>query len=443
MSQASDLRREIEKIPLIDSHEHLPYEEEWIAGDSDFSSILGYVHEDLISAGMAKECIKPEMSDLEKWRQIQPFWAYVRYMGSGILYRRMLSLFFDLEDLDGKALPIIREKLSSLKRPGIYRQVLRDEHNIEMYLSVDHTIFHDSVTEVSAPLLYTANLAMTQKRSDISALEKISDRSIYSLQTYCKAVDTVLENGMNHGLVGLKWHKLAYLRDIDYPAGDASEAERCLNMIFRMPAEGGIASDTAVGFKEMAPFQNFIQNYLVQRAIDLDLPVQVHTGLPGASYGARISHTNPAHLADLFLRYPGARFDLLHAGYPYMRELTALVKLFPNVYINTSWFEEVSPRASRQFLREWLSSVPLNKIIAFGADQFNVLLTCAYAEIVRDNLAEILSDEIDEGNFSEEQALMCARRILRENAGDYFKLDEKWTGQKKNGQSETERKRNT
>jgi predicted TIM-barrel fold metal-dependent hydrolase len=32
------------------------------------------------------------------------------------------------------------------------------------------------------------------------------------------------------------------------------------------------------------------------------------------------------HLVDLFLQYPQARFDLLHAGYPYMRELAALLR---------------------------------------------------------------------------------------------------------------------
>jgi hypothetical protein len=193
-----------------------------------------------------------------------------------------------------------------------------------------------------------------------------------------------------------------------------------------MPAQGGFASDTPVGFDEMRPFQDFIQHHLVQRAIDLDWPVQIHTGIFGGSRGAQITHANPTHLVDLFLRYPQARFDLLHASYPYMGELTALAKLFSNVYINTAWFELLSPGFARQYLREWIRSVPLNKILALGPDQFSPLLSCAYVELVRDNLAEALAAEVADGTMSQQQALHAAARLLRENAWEYFRLEDRW-----------------
>ena len=93
---------------------------------------------------------------------------------------------------------------------------------------------------------------------------------------------------------------------------------------------------------------------------------------------------------DLFLQYPQARFDLLHAGYPYMRELVALVKLFPNVYINMAWFDLLSPIAAKNYLLEWISSVPTNKIFAFGGDQKTVLHACVNAEQIRGNVSEAL-----------------------------------------------------
>jgi predicted TIM-barrel fold metal-dependent hydrolase len=204
------------------------------------------------------------------------------------------------------------------------------------------------------------------------------------------------------------------------------EAEQCLDRILRMPASGGIASDTAVGFDEMVPFQDYIQHHLVRCAIELDLPVQIHTGTLGGSHGGDLSHTNPTHLADLFLHYPQARFDLLHASYPYMREATALAKLFPNVYVNTAWFEILSPRAAKQYLREWLTSIPTNKIFAFGGDQKSLFYSCVYAETVRENLAEILTDEVAAGGLSEQGALEAAGCLLRENAWDYFRLGERW-----------------
>ena len=57
------LRREVGKIKLVDAHEHLPSEEQWLAQkldrtslsgyvqlsqEADFSALLGYVHADLV-----------------------------------------------------------------------------------------------------------------------------------------------------------------------------------------------------------------------------------------------------------------------------------------------------------------------------------------------------------------------------------------------------------
>lgn len=424
------LRRELGNMRLVDAHEHLPSEEQWLAQGSDFASMdgfLGYAAPELVIAGMPKDTLLPEMNAEEKWQQIRPFWRRVRDTGSGALCRRALFMFCEVGDLEDSTIPIVQAKLASLRKPGIYRRLL-NAHNIAACLNVrPEQVFREaSACEFFAPLLITSQLALIQRRSDVHKLEKATHQDIYSLNTYLQALDALLEQKRRDGFVGIKWHTLAYLRDIHYPLEDAHSAEKCLDRILRMPARAGIASDTAVGFDEMRPFQNFIQHHLVQRAIELDWPVQIHTGIFGASYGAQISHSNPTHLTDLFLRYPQARFDLLHASYPYMGELAALTKLFPNVYINMAWFDILSPRAAKQYLREWITSVPLNKVFAFGGDQVSVLLSCAYAETVRDNLAQVLADEVAEGNMTEERALEIATYLLEENVWEYFRLQDRW-----------------
>ena len=421
------LRKELGNMYLVDAHEHLPSEEQWLAQEVNFTSLLGYAFGDMVSAGMQmrEATVFAGMSIEEKWNWIRPFWRYVRNMGAGSLCRKALSMFFDVDDLNDSAIPIVQEKLNDLMKPGIYQRLLQDEYNITVCVNVV-AMTGISSSAVLAPILYTSNFAAVQRRNDIHMLEKVSNQEIYSLETYLRALDSVLEQGLRNGLVGIKWHKLAYLRDIHYPIEGANVAEKCLDRILRMPARGGVASDTPVGFDEMRPFHNFIQHHLVRRAIELDWPVQIHTGIFGGSHGAQVSHANPTHLADLFLQYPQARFDLLHASYPYIRELTALVKLFPNVYINTSWFDILSPRAAKQYLREWITSVPINKILAFGGDHACVFLSCAYAETVRDTLARVLADEVTEGNMSEEYALDIAACMLRENAWAHFRLQERW-----------------
>jgi uncharacterized protein len=423
------LRQELGEIGLVDAHEHLPHEGDWLSKGPDLVNLLGYsVVGDLQTAGMPQDALQEEMNADAVWDAIAPYWAYVRNMGSARLLRRALSLFFDVDELNRSVLRTVETELSSLMQPGVYMNLLRQRHKIEVCLNVEGppTVLDQPPFELFAPLLYTSIFANVQKRSDIQQVEEWSDVSVYSLDTYLQAVDEVIDRCVERGLVGIKWHQLAYLRDIHYAAPDRSQAEQCFNRILQMPAAGGLSSDTAVGFDRMRPFQDLIQHHLVRRAIDFDMPVQIHTGILGLSRGAQISHTNPSHLTNLFLQYPTARFDLLHVSYPYIRELTAIAKLFPNVYINTSWFEVLSPRAAKQYLREWLSSVPTNKILAFGGDQMNVLLSCASAEIVRDILADALAEEVIAGNMSENQAVHTANALLRNNAWEYFRLERKW-----------------
>ena len=64
-------------------------------------------------------------------------------------------------------------------------------------------------------------------------------------------------------------------------------------------------------------------------------------------------------------------------------------------------------------------------MFAFGSDQFGVLLTCACAERVRDLLAEVFTDLVAEGQMSEDDAIFAADCILRKNARDHWKLDDR------------------
>jgi hypothetical protein len=70
--------------------------------------------------------------------------------------------------------------------------------------------------------------------------------------------------------------------------------------------------------------------------------------------------------------------------------------------------------------------VATNKILAFGGDQFNPLLTCACAELMRDKVARGLTREVLQGTMSEDEALTVGTCYLRENTWNYFKLDNRW-----------------
>lgn len=97
------------------------------------------------------------------------------------------------------------------------------------------------------------------------------------------------------------------------------------------------------------------------------LVMQIRTGIHEGS-GNILSNSNPELLSNLFLEYPDVTFDIFHIGYPYQNELAVLAKNFPNVFIDMYWAHIISPNASINSLLEWIDTVPLNKISAFGGD---------------------------------------------------------------------------
>lgn len=429
------LRQEIALIPLVDAHNHLPTEAEWLTQPEtfgysrDFTAFLGYARGDLVKAGMPLDALAGSLAATEKWARIRPYWPYIRYTGPGAATRRALKLFCDVDDLTDETIPLINERAQALWQPGLYQRLFKEQHRIEVIVNTRNV---EPVTETCAdaffaPLLYTDLFTLTQSRRDVDRLEAASGQAIYSLKSFLHALDSVIEQGIREkGWVGIKWHKVPYLRPADYASQDRQAAERCLVRILRMPARGGHGWDTAVGMDEMHPFQDYIQHHLVQQAIEWDVAVQVHTGQLGSSQGAQIANTKPSHLVNLFLQYPQARFDLLHGSFPYMGELGALAQLFANVHINMSWLEVVSPEAAKQYLNEWLTSVPSNKVFAFGGDQKSPFLVCASAEIVRDNMAQVLAEKIARGEMTGSHALEMARWYLHDNAWRYFQLEQRW-----------------
>ena len=147
--------------------------------------------------------------------------------------------------------------------------------------------------------------------------------------------------------------------------------------------------------------------------------MQIHTGT-FAGHWNYVTNSNPTHLTNLFFDFPEARFDLFHMSYPYQSELAAICKLFPHVYADFCWAHVLSPTAARRALREFLDTVPSNKISLFGGDYWFPELSYAHLVMARRNLTAVLADLVQERICTEDQALELGRMLLRDNPENLF-----------------------
>jgi predicted TIM-barrel fold metal-dependent hydrolase len=164
-----------------------------------------------------------------------------------------------------------------------------------------------------------------------------------------------------------------------------------------------------------------MMHQVIRAAMDSNRPLQIHTGLQEGNENI-ITNANPTHLVNLFIEYRNAKFDLFHGGYPFVHEWATLAKNFANVYADMCWVYIISPHMGRRLLHELIETVPGNKIMAFGGDSLTVEIAYGHAIMARQAVARVLSEKVMEGYMGEDEAILLARRMLRDNPAVLFNI---------------------
>ena len=229
------------------------------------------------------------------------------------------------------------------------------------------------------------------------------------------ALEKAFQAGLEYEMVGVK-SGLAYKRIIQYDNVSKEKAEDVFKKIFKRDR-----SLAKLSFESVKPLQDYMMHRVLELADKHDLPVQIHTGLQ-AGNGNLITNSKPTHLNNLFHQYPDVKFCIFHGSYPYGGELSVLAKNFPNVFIDMTWAQIISPYYSERYLHEWLETVPANKLMAFGGDYGTVEGVYAHSVMARRVVAKVLIEKVANGYITETEAINIANMILRENAMEIFKL---------------------
>jgi hypothetical protein len=220
------------------------------------------------------------------------------------------------------------------------------------------------------------------------------DLDIRTLSDLEGLIDQLLDENIRAGCRSLK-SPVAYDRSLSVGPGTRTAA----NEVFGT-APGNVTED------EGRAFGDYVMRFLLDRARDHGLVVQVHTGM------ARLSGSNPLLLAPLIEQYPEVVFDIFHGGYPWIHEVGALAQNYPNVRLNLSWLPQLTTEAAVLALKEWLQVVPQSDRISWGADSWTVEEMYGALAGAKHVLGRALSEFVDEGYLSLEEALDAASSVL-------------------------------
>lgn len=152
-------------------------------------------------------------------------------------------------------------------------------------------------------------------------------------------------------------------------------------------------------------------------AEEFDVPVSLHTGLgpAGTSYdpccrGFRASLGNPLLVEEALNRHPKLRVNLMHAGWPFLQETMALLKMYPQVYADLGATNWGLPRPEFHAYLGALMRAGFGKRLMFGSDHMY------WPELIG-----VAVEAVDSAAF-----LTSAERadIFHGNAARFFKLKE-------------------
>src|SRR4030042_738970 len=110
-------------------------------------------------------------------------------------------------------------------------------------------------------------------------------------------------------------------------------------------------------------------------AEEMDIPLGIHVGLApsGAAYNIapkyRMRHGNALLLEDVLVRHPKLRLYVMHAAWPFLDSMIALLYTFPQVYTDISVINWYLPRKEFYLYFKRLVEAGFSKRILFGSDQ--------------------------------------------------------------------------
>jgi predicted TIM-barrel fold metal-dependent hydrolase len=177
---------------------------------------------------------------------------------------------------------------------------------------------------------------------------------------------------------------------------------------------GGVSPDDA----SLAPYWALAE--------ELDVPVGIHigTGPTGAPYLGfdryRARLHSPLALEEVLVRHPDLRVYIMHAGWPMLDDLLALLWTHPQVYVDVGAIDWALPRAEFQRYLQRIVEAGFGKRVLFGSDQ-----------MIWPETMEIALESIESASFlTAEQR----RDILFNNAARFLRLSRERIAEMHGGQ---------
>lgn len=418
----TDLASFVQSSPMIDTHEHLLPERQYVDDGPDVLRHIfdSYVVHDLACAGATEEQIKTllyrrSQSPAERLAAVAAAWKRCRHTGYGEAARIVAKRLFDIDEITPDAVEAAEGRAAELRKPGGRLHVLRDLAGLD-HVQIDN--FDVPYADAAGPAFFLYDLSWADFASGKIDTSKIGERcgvTVSDLASLRQAIEVIFTHYAPIAIAVKTQH--AYQRTLVWKERDDADAAAALDRSL---------CGEALNVEDRLCLGDWCLARGVERAVEHNLPVKIHTGYyAGTGSMGRafpMDGIRASHLASLLARYPRARFVLMHTAWPYGDELIALAKQHPNAYLDLCWAWSIAPDATCAFVRRAIHAVPSHKLFAFGGDTGWPGCALAYSVQARHWLTRALQSEVTDGLLTEPQAIALTEDMMLNNQRECFDI---------------------
>lgn len=175
-----------------------------------------------------------------------------------------------------------------------------------------------------------------------------------------------------------------------------------------------VLSEFSPQYDGLAPNDPKLDKYY-SLAEELKVPIGMHIGLgpPGAAYSSSINYkmaiSKAILLEDVLIKHPNLRIYVMHAGWPYLDDIIALMYAHPQVYVDVAVINWFIPKAEfHSYLKRIVEAGFANRVM-YGSDQM------IWPQSIKTSVENIKTADFLTGQQKED--------IFYNNAARFFQLD--------------------
>lgn len=210
----------------------------------------------------------------------------------------------------------------------------------------------------------------------------------------------------------------AYRTGLDLARPALADVQRDLDALLRATPEGLAPRLTGKALVDATVYA------ALRAGVRHRLPIQFHTGYGDPDLDLRLAH--PLHLRAL-LEDPelrGLQVVMLHC-YPYVREAGYLASVYPGAWLDVGLtIPYTSTHGMVGAWHEALHLSPVTKVLFSTDAQRTPEMYWLAARAGRSTLARALAETVAHGDLNADEALWAARRVLRDNAAELYRVGE-------------------